>query len=121
MGSRIGILIIGSLYWEPSREAWRNERLSVEESYRVRAPIRYGRLSEKRGNTYTMVFSRTCPPGEAIAVRCKAEIEKPADLIAEAEHLWAAERNDEPNQRISAGWGRVALLVRAGADIPGEI
>ena len=118
MGLSIGVLIIGSLYWEPSRESWRRERLRMNEVFPVCAPIRYGRQSEKRGNTYTMVFSRGCEPGAAIVVRCKADVEAAADLITEAEHLWTAERNEAPNGRISANWGRVTLLMRPGADIP---
>ena len=58
---RIGVLIIGSLYWDEKehRETWRRDRLvDLGDATRVHVPIRYGRLSRKRGCTYTMVFSR---------------------------------------------------------------
>ena len=42
---KIGVLIIGSLYWEekPHRDKWRRERLCVESRQHVKVPIRYGR------------------------------------------------------------------------------
>jgi hypothetical protein len=89
----IGIYIVGSLYWEADkcRSDWRESRLDMDHQFRVTAPIRYGRLSTSRGNTYTMVFSQSAGPGQAIAIRCKRSIATADDLIAEAEHLWAAE------------------------------
>ena len=109
---QIGVLIIGSLYWDDSgpRSVWRSERLDRDAQQRVRAPIRYGRRAMKRGNTYTMVFSSGLAEGQfgaAIAVPFKSK-----DLLEEAEHLWAAERDaaNGPNGRISAPWGGVALL-----------
>jgi len=118
MSQSIGILIIGSLYWEPGRRTWRDGRLRMDDVRDVHAPIRYGRLSVNRGNTYTMIFSRLCAVGSAKAVRCSTDISNVYDLIAEAEHLWAAERNKPSNGRISADWGRVALLSNPGRDIP---
>ena len=111
---QIGVLIIGSLYWDDSvpRTAWRCERLDVERKVRVRVPIRYGRRSTTRGCTYTMVISSGLDKenfGTAIAVPCTSE-----DLFTEAEHLWAAERDaaDGPDGTIARGWGRVGLLER---------
>jgi hypothetical protein len=118
-----GILVVGSLFWETDdvRQAWRRDRLRMQEAVDVRAPIRYGRISEGRGNTYTMVFSRACAPGQAKAVPCQHEIRAAADLVEEAEHLWAAERQDQRNGRINAGWGCVALLPNPHRDIAPEI
>lgn len=44
---RIGVLIIGSLYWDGSaaRCQWRHDRLGCGGQRKVRAPIRYGRKS----------------------------------------------------------------------------
>lgn len=44
---------------DPVRSNWRKTGLKVDKrsTQYVRVPIRYGRLSESRGNTYTMVFS----------------------------------------------------------------
>ena len=108
---KIGILVIGSLYWDGShhRRNWRSERLDMGTHVRVRVPIRYGRRSQSRGYSYTMVFSPGLDEerfGHAIVIPCKLQ-----DAVKEAEWLWAAESNrDTPNNRISANWGRVALL-----------
>jgi hypothetical protein len=117
----VGVLIIGSLLWDPDRGAWRNARLRMENASLVRAPIRYGRRSERRGNTYTMVFSRLCEPGQAKVIQCAALVSSARDLITEAEHLWAAERNDVVRRRISGSWGCVALLPHPDRDIPRDL
>ena len=109
------ILIIGSLYWNSGRQTWRKSRLLMDQALTVRAPIRYGRRSVGCGNTYTMVFSRQCELGQAKVVPCRSTA---GDIVDEAEHLWAAERNEPPNHRISASWGRVALLSRSDRNIP---
>jgi hypothetical protein len=114
---RVGILIIGSLIWDRERshrEAWRTERLSTELIV-VRAPIRYGRMSEYRKNTYTMLFSNEfCQDqhmGSALAVPCGRRIRNGGDLVEEAEALWAAERTASGATRgVSASWGAVGLL-----------
>src|SRR5947209_4925613 len=89
-----GVLIIGSLLWdaEKGRPAWRGARLDKASAQTVTAPIRYGRLSGSRGNSYTMVFSRLCPAGQAKLVPCSHTISTVQDLIAEAECLWKAEQ-----------------------------
>ena len=69
-------------------ESWRGDRLRMDETYRVRAPIRYGRLPENRGKTCTMVFSQGSEAGEAIAVRCRNDVASAADLIAERRLPW---------------------------------
>lgn len=118
---RAGILIIGSLLWDPRRQAWRDARLDMASSEAVTAPIRYARASEGRGNTYTMVFSRLCEVGQARVVCCASTVSSGEDLIAEAEHLWAAERNWTVERSISAGWGCVALVRNPDRDIPRPI
>jgi hypothetical protein len=114
----IGVLIIGSLYWDPRRKGWRDSRLSMDEVYNVRARIRYGRCSASRDNTYTMVFSGQAGEGQAKVVRFKHDVSTTADLRAEAEHLWAAERNVKPDGLIAADWGCVAMLCNPERDIP---
>jgi hypothetical protein len=61
-----GALIIGSLLWQDDlkiedkdqiRKKWRDEHL-VEDSIKVKLPIRYGRLSGD--GIFTMVFSKNC-------------------------------------------------------------
>lgn len=118
MSLTIGILMIGSLYWgnETTRDQWRRERLNLNALRPVFAPIRYGRRSQKRGNSYTMVLSTALGEDEpyvggAFAVPCNRTVKSTEDLVNEAEMLWTAERkSDSSDGRISAPWGCVALL-----------
>jgi len=121
MSLRLGILAIGSLFWDENsaRNNWRKSRLNVDESFHVKVPIRYGRRSNKRGNSYTMVFSTELLLkkellGTGIAMPCRNTVLSLEDLVTEAELLWAAERNcEESNGRLSASWGAVALLINS--------
>ena len=113
-----GILIIGSLLWDERRQAWRNAHLDMTSPQAASAPIRYGRPSESRGNTYTMVFSRLCEGGHAKVLRCSRCISTPADLIVEAEALWKAEQPGACHGRIAAEWGCVALRCNPDREIP---
>lgn len=120
---KIGVLIVGSLYWDDSlpRTAWRSERLDCVRRQQVRVPIRYGRRSRSRGNSYTMVFSsglREEQFGTAIAIPFKSE-----NLLEEAKRLWAAEAPSarEPNGCISDCWGCVALLEHPQVPLPRDV
>lgn len=105
----IGILTIGSLYWDEQavRTRWRRERLDLNAPRSVRAPIRYGRRSQTREKSYTMVFSEAlnrdkAKLGWAIFVPCKRSVQKVEQLVEEAQILWTAERNsDIANRQIS--------------------
>ncbi len=118
-----GVLIIGSLLWDDNRgrPAWRDGRLDRASAKAVMAPIRYGRLSESRGNTYTMVFSRLCELGQGKLLRCTRTISTPAELMAEAEALWKAEQPGAVPGRIACDWGRVAMLCNPDSRIPEDI
>lgn len=111
---RVGVLIIGSLYWDPARHRidWRRDCLSLSGERYVSAPIRYGRRSGSRGNSYTMVFSLAAKPGRAIVVPCRRLVRTGTDLVDEAVRLWTAETRagSNPERRVSAneGWGCVA-------------
>jgi hypothetical protein len=118
-----GVLIIGSLLWDddPLREAWRRERLAMDSTVTVTAPIRYGRRSGvRRGRTYTMVLSRSAQGGHARVVRCSHTITSADDLLAEALHLWEAEELSVNTGRIAANWGCVALLCNPDRRTPPE-
>jgi hypothetical protein len=125
-GLRIGILIVGSLIWDPElgRLRWRAKRLLTEESLAVSVPIRYGRLSEKRNWTYTMVFSRLCMRadhgmGTGKAVPCRQRVLTVGDLVSEAEKLWLAEcKGRSRHGRVSGTLGSVGLLVNPRATVP---
>jgi hypothetical protein len=121
----VGILIIGSLYWEDgAREEWRTSRLLVGEEpsdLAVEVPIRYGRRSSSRNDTYTMVYSSSAGLGQARAVRCRNVAESMESLIEEARHLWRAEAKHSDVGPISARWGCVSVLVNPGSRIPSPI
>lgn len=113
MSKSVAILTIGSLLWsqEDPRPSWRRDRLAEDGKTRVRVPIRYGRWSKKSG--YTMVFScglalKQC--GWALAVPCRAAVDRFPQLAEEAEALWAAERKCSKPCGLAADWGAVALL-----------
>jgi hypothetical protein len=116
-----GVLIIGSLLWDKERQAWRRTRLDMDSAQTVTAPIRYGRLSSSRGNTYTMVFARLCAWGHAKLVHCSRKVLSCDDLITEAEHLWKAEQPAAKAGRIAADWGCVALLCNPDRKIPQDL
>lgn len=79
---RGGILIIGSLLWDNGqRDAWRRLRLRVGEKVYVKAPIRYGRRSQGRGNTFTMTFAHGGLHGQGVLVPCVATIDDVAGLV----------------------------------------
>jgi hypothetical protein len=116
-----GVLIIGSLYWddEGGRDRWRCWRLDLAKKLHVHVPIRYGRRSASRGNTYTMVFARLDDSkfGQAIVLPCKHLISSVDDLVNEARWLWAAETKRVPESQdgelpkgLSDTWGSVAIL-----------
>jgi hypothetical protein len=123
MSFSVGILMIGSLYWDTrgGRNEWRENRLQMDSDFVVRAPIRYGRRSNS--GTYTMVFGSVPIAGGARIVPCKKPVVTAKDLIDEAEWLWAAERRivprDEQNldHKLSAHWGSVALLPNPNVQI----
>lgn len=118
MSLSIGVLMIGSLYWDEVRARWRADRFERNVEFLVEAPIRYGRLSSS--GTYTMVFSPRVPQmGTAKVLKCVRSIDDPNDLVKEAEYLWAAERRQEQRDgRVSATWGCVGLLTSTVKRMP---
>jgi hypothetical protein len=89
---RGGILIIGSLLWGDAKErqAWRSWRLLLER-HSVVVPLKYGRRSQSRGNTFTMTFDTAVASGRAVVVPCATSACRAQDLVNEAEALWRAE------------------------------
>lgn len=120
---RIGVLMIGSLCWSERahRKQWRCERLDMAAKQYVSVPIRYGRRSSGWNCSFTMVFSTQLGQdqlGRGILVPCRS-----GDLLGEATALWTAEtpKGENPEKRISAGWGCVALLQNSERPIPTEL
>ena len=115
---KIGVLIIGSLFWEKKcyRCEWRRDHLRMSEKQFVKVPIRYGRCSISWGNSYTMVFyaGRSDEKlGQAIVVPCAQDVITGQDLVKEAVCLWNVEARDSKNQNnciTSKKWGCVTLL-----------
>ncbi|MFH2050538.1 MAG: hypothetical protein ABIJ12_13965 [bacterium] len=125
----LGILVIGSLFWDEKdhRSKWRNSRLDTDNKIYVKVPIRYGRISSLRNNTYTMVISNTCSNdkkiGTAIVIPCRRSITTGQDIIDEAKALWNAEQKEDRQikDKISAKWGTVGILKNPTKDYPPEI
>ena len=61
-----GIIIIGSLIWDTStkRKSWRNSYFDQANKIPIKIPIRYGRISSSRMNTYTMIYSTNLAQGD---------------------------------------------------------
>lgn len=123
MPLRVGVLIIGALFWDSrnQRPEWRSSRLEAARAQDATAPIRYGRRSQSWGGSYTMVFSRLCPSGQAKILPCSHPVWDVQDLIIEAEHLWKAEHPLAKTHRICASWGCVSLLCNPERDMPTAI
>jgi hypothetical protein len=117
-----GVIIIGSLLWEetPARQKWR--KVSLKDSSTktlVKVKIRYGRPSQKRQDTYTMIFSNhpTTEFGLAYIIEFNEKIknaimlESHAFEMARAEGLWK-----ESNPSLNKTWGSVGLLINPKID-----
>ena len=124
---RLGMLIIGALYWDRCRVRcrWRQNRLACNEQHRVKVPIRYGKKSDKRNKTYTMVFAGSCSQeaklGTGLIIPARAECCEPEHLFDEAEHLRAAEQDKEEIGSLCAGWGKVCVLKNPKVDLDNRI
>jgi hypothetical protein len=107
------ILVVGSLLWEEGpRETWRQSRLELSKRQSVAVPIRYGRRSVTRANTFTVVLDPASGGGRGMLVPCSRGVESTEDLVDEAEALWRAERNVTAGHGICAEWGCVGALFR---------
>lgn len=118
---RIGVLVLGSLYWEDAsnRRSWRERRLSLEQCVQVRAPVRYWRKSESRGHSFTMVLTREAGgKGTALLIPCVRKVQTLNDVAKEATALWQAEAPQWRRLPLGgrAGWGTVGLLANPGSE-----
>jgi len=112
-----GVLIIGSLFWENSelRRKWRDQQLDIENIIRVKLPIRYGRKSESRNYTYTMIFSTDCRSkdklGEGIFIPFKKELTI-EQIINQGKPMIEAEHNRTVDfERFNWGWGSLGVVI----------
>ncbi|MCX2584283.1 hypothetical protein [Pedobacter sp. MR22-3] len=114
-----GVLIIGSLLWDVNeiRKKLRNSILNVDQKCYVSAPIRYGKISVSREETYTMVFSKGCDKEETLGTACFIpfkDVIKNTEMLMEISHeTIKAEQNktELPNQRFNWGWGCLGILI----------
>jgi hypothetical protein len=112
-----GVLAIGSLLWDETelRNKWRKKHLSIEGIKNVKLPIRYGRLSNSRKSSYTMVFSHECLDiakiGNAKFIPFKNNPLDFGNLNIECKELIKAEKKKDWNEnRYNWGWGTVAIM-----------
>lgn len=120
------VLLIGSLAWENEQNAidpnvgklrdnWRRDNLKMEKAISVKAPIRYGRKSSSRKNTFTMVFSESIPvEGSALLVPFKLQVDSADNfktVFEEALKLAEAEGINKNDGNLYKSWGTVALKV----------
>ncbi|QSB27831.1 hypothetical protein [Flavobacterium sp. CLA17] len=121
MNFKGGTIIIGSLLWDktPIRHKWRTLCLNeISTKTPVKVKIRYGRQSQSRQNTYSMIFSNhhSTEYGQAYVLGFKEIIknarilESQAFALASAEGLWG----DKPS--LNKSWGTVGLLVNPNID-----
>ena len=116
-----GVLIIGSLLWQPNlgkdnntdRKDWREKHLDESSGIAVHAPIRYGRMSSD--DIYTMTFSNSCrkKPGIAYLLPFRQNpILTFDELLKEAKELSRAEGMQERfiKSKDNLPWAVLAIL-----------
>lgn len=121
---RGGVIIIGSLLWEDHlkfkngedfiRRNWRKRNLNMEQRRLIPLPIRYGRISRTRYNTYTMIFCNTVDvfQSRGFVVPFLENIDSFENLYIQAIALAKAEGiYKDNNKRITASWGSIGILL----------
>ena len=114
-----GVIIIGSLLWDNDiqRLKWRSNSLDLEIMISVKVPIRYGRVSGERNDTFTMVFSHECVnpklAGDAVFVPFRKNSLDFETLINEKTEIIKSERKkiNLDNDRNNWGWGSLGILL----------
>jgi hypothetical protein len=121
------VLIVGSLLWENEHNAldqekgrlrreWRFSSLDITQLRPLKCPIRYGRQSDSRKKTFTMVFSNSCPAkGIGVLVPFRdttSSTDNYSRLFEFALGLARAEGIASDTQtRLYNDWGAVALCL----------
>lgn len=126
-----GVILIGSLLWETKelnpfgeaekklaekRSEWRAKCLDKKSKTLNTLPIRYGRCSNSRGCTYTMVFSRSClniNNGTAAIIPFKENIifDDYENFKEMAFELASVEGISTSNIKLRKSWGSIALYI----------
>ena len=129
-----GVITMGSLFWEngrnclPTQKAiklggkrtkWRNENLVISNSEKIQLPIRYGKKSSTRKNTYTMVFSSLALDKEShgLIIPYKEEIDFSNYLNFErqAQKLADVEGISKGDNRLRKHWGCIGIYINSGS------
>ncbi|MFT3979258.1 MAG: hypothetical protein QM687_02225 [Ferruginibacter sp.] len=124
-----GILIIGSLLWDPdqgankgARENWRKKKLNMDKKIHVFAPIRYGRQSNG-SVSHTMVFSKeietTGNLGTSFVVPFKNNPVSFVALLNQARELSKAEGSND-NKLVKGNrikWCVIGILFNPVFDV----
>lgn len=121
MNFKGGVIVIGSLLWDdtPVRHKWRSANLQpLSTKQAISVPIRYGRKSSTRQDTYTMILSNniSTQSGRAYTLAFKDEIKNSRMLESQAFALGAAEGLWKEKPSISKNWGTVGLLLNPNID-----
>lgn len=130
-----GIIIIGSLFWDSSRKraVWRDKYFKNEVHY-IRLPIRYGRQSSSRMNTYTMAYSLSLNVedyGQGIILECRKPVSGLGYLKEIVENTIRVERDitqkiwklksKDSNFTLDWGWGVLGLSINPKYEVDGSI
>lgn len=121
-----GILIIGSLLWDNStiRRNWRRTSLVEKNKIFIKVPILYGRKSESRMDTYTMVFSSSLSDkdyGQGVILKFATPITSIDNLISEVDNIIRVERDKTKDEwklirdsnpfLLNWSWGVAGLCI----------
>lgn len=131
---KVGVLLMGSLYWEPTdiRTTWRSSHLRMDRGRRIPLPIRYGRTSIRRYRTYTMVYSPDLQPkqwGKGYFVPLRTDpLSTTGELHEEMREMIRVERNishrdfeklhDSVQITYDWSWGVLGYMLPGGGTDP---
>jgi hypothetical protein len=134
-----GVILMGSLYWEnefnayPNEESkklgkyrrvWREKNLNTSKTKVIDLPIRYGRCSGKRGDTYTMVLSNEYlnRMGTGLIVPFKNEFENTQQITTQLNRLAKAEDiSGNSKKKLAAIWGAIAIWINPNSQYKTQI
>ena len=128
-----GVIIIGSLIWEnehnaiPDKESkqlgkyrreWREKNVDTAKIQITPLPVRYGRCSSGRHDTYTMVLSKEYSndkQGRGLIIPFKKPFTngRLSPVTTQLKYLAKAEGiiNQEEKKRLAASWGAIAIWI----------
>ena len=126
---RGGVILIGSLYWEDEfnairnpksvklgkyRRLWREKNLAIDKTSVVELPVRYGRCSSGRNNTFTMVLSKEYlkkgGTGLVVSFKSSFDANRKQHITQQIKKLVKAEDISE-SKELSAVWGAIAIWI----------